>query len=100
MYTFDIEFEYDPEKSRSNIKKHGISFEDAKRIWMADHADMDTQAIIEVRKMVVGLVFSKIYTCVYTYRNGKVRIISARRSRPLEERAYRERIEKKEKNNC
>ncbi len=99
MYNINIEFEYDSEKSRSNMKKHGISFEDAKQIWAADHADMDTRTSLEVRRMVVGLVFGKAYTCVYTYRNSKVRIISARRSRILEERAYHERIEKKEKNN-
>ncbi len=99
MYNIDIKFEYDLEKSRSNIKKHGVSFEDAKQIWNADHADMDTRTSLEVRRMVVGLVFSKVYTCVYTYRNGNIRIISARRSRVQEERAYRERIEKKEENN-
>ncbi len=99
MYNIGIEFEYDQEKSRSNMIKHGISFEDAKQIWTADHADMDTRTSIEVRRMVVGLIFGKVHTCVYTDRNGKIRIISARRSRIGEERAYRERIEKKEENN-
>ena len=94
MYNISIEFEYDPEKSKANRHKHGISFDEAKEIWMSSHADMDTKTVSEVRRMVIGPVCGKMYTCVYTYRNGKVRIISARRSRPEEERIYHERVEK------
>lgn len=26
-------FEWDPEKARSNLAKHGIAFDEAKRVW-------------------------------------------------------------------
>ena len=28
-----MEFEYDPDKSKANAKKHGIDFEQATRLW-------------------------------------------------------------------
>ncbi|MEB3225144.1 MAG: BrnT family toxin [Synechococcus sp.] len=84
-----MDFEYDPNKSQSNLAKHGIDFEAAKEIWQ------DSQRIIfparsetEPRWVTVGLIHGKFWTVVYTTRNGRIRIISVRRSRVQEIKLY------------
>jgi uncharacterized protein len=42
----------------------------------------------EARFKAVGLVKGLIITLVFTYRETKIRVISARRSNPPEERKY------------
>jgi uncharacterized DUF497 family protein len=34
----EIEFEWDPKKAASNLKKHGVSFEEASTAFWDDHA--------------------------------------------------------------
>jgi uncharacterized DUF497 family protein len=42
----------------------------------------------EVRYLHIGKIYSRFYTVVITYRNNKIRIISARRSRKKEIEVY------------
>lgn len=84
-----MEFEYDINKSISNLQKHKIDFETAKQLW-------DDQNLIEIpaktedeeRFVVIGKIDSKYWTGIITYRNDKIRIISVRRSRKNEEELY------------
>ena len=99
MYNINIEFEYDEWKSRANVIKHGISFEDAKQLWLVSHLELAARELSEKRYMLIGELGGRFFTCIYTCRGSKLRIISVRRSRVKEELAYHERIEKKEKNN-
>ena len=99
MYNINIEFEYDMTKSQENLLKHGISFEDAKGLWLVPNVELAARELPEKRHMLIGDLGGKFFTCIYTYRGLKVRIISVRRSRVKEELAYHERIEKKEKDN-
>ncbi len=99
MYNIGIEFEYDAEKSRSNMKKHGISFEDAKQLWFVVNVGLAANEDPEKRYLIVGELQGKLFTCVFTYRGNKVRLISARRSRESEERKYYEKLQKKEDDN-
>ena len=46
MYYIDMEFEWDPEKSKSNLKKHGISFEEAKEIFLVPFAKLHDLGIV------------------------------------------------------
>jgi len=79
------EFEFDPGKSETNLRKHGIDFETAKAIW-ADPQRSETPARIgsEMRYGVVGLIDGKHWTAFVTHRGERIRIISVRRSRPAE----------------
>jgi uncharacterized DUF497 family protein len=84
-----MEFEYDPRKSKLNKSKHGIDFEEAKAIWDdGDSIRLDTLFENEQRYLVVGSVNEKLWTAVVTMRNEVFRIISVRRSRENETKAY------------
>ena len=83
------DFEFDEAKSVGNLEKHGIDFEEAKRIWL-DPGRREVPARIEgePRFAVVGVVDGRYWTAFFTLRETRVRLISVRRSRPSEVRRY------------
>ena len=84
-----MNFEYDPKKSTSNVEKHGISFEDATALWEdPDLIELTAKTLDEVRFLVIGKIGEKHWSAITTYRDGKVRIISVRRSREKEVEVY------------
>ena len=84
-----MRFEFDPSKSESNKKKHGIDFDEAQMLW-------DDLSLIEVplfttdepRYLVVAKLYEKYWAGIITYREDKIRIISVRRARPNEVEIY------------
>ena len=79
------EFEFDPEKSKANSKKHGIDFKSAQEIWLDSNVlEIPANNSEEPRYLVIGQIESKHWSAVVTYRNEKIRIISVRRSRDKE----------------
>lgn len=83
-------FEWDEEKNRINKRKHKISFEtaanvffDENRIEQLDEFHSDE----EERWQVIGMV-DEILFVIYTERDDKTRIISARRADKKERRMY------------
>ena len=90
-----MQFEYDPEKSDANKRKHGIDFEAAKDLW-EDMGRVEAPVPMkdEPRELVVGKILGKYWTAVVTERGPKTRIISVRRSREKEVRRYEENISK------
>ena len=84
-----MKFEYDIKKSLSNKQKHGIDFEEAKRIWDDDKmVEIRTSYEDEERFISIGKITAKVYTVVTTYRRENIRIISARRARKKEIEIY------------
>ena len=85
-----MEFEFDPNKSASNKIKHGIDFIEAQALWQDENAiEFDIKNIKgEERVLIVGRITSKLWTAIVHYREGRIRIISVRRARKLEERSY------------
>ncbi len=82
-------FEYDPDKSAANMAKHGIDFEQAQELWLDEaRAEVESEGGAEVRWLLMGKIEGRHWTAVYTMRDGKVRIISVRRSRANEVRDY------------
>ncbi len=82
-------FEYDPDKSAANMAKHGIDFEQAQELWLDEaRAEVESEGGAEVRWLLMGKIERRHWTAVYTMRDGKVRIISVRRSRANEVRDY------------
>jgi uncharacterized protein len=83
-------FEWDEAKRRGNLDKHGIDFLDVRRLF-------DGRPIVtirgaypdEVRSVTTGIIDGRFVTVVWTRRNNAIRIISARRARDAEARAYR-----------
>jgi uncharacterized DUF497 family protein len=82
-------FEYDPEKSSVNKRKHGVDFEQAQALW-SDSAMLEIPARVsdEPRWVVIGKMGEKHWSAVITRRNDNVRIISVRRSRDDEVEIY------------
>ena len=85
-----MEFEFDPKKSVSNHKKHGIDFHEAQRLWDdPDFIEVPVKDIFdEPRFLVIGKIAEKHWSGVITYRSDKIRIISVRRSREEEVKIY------------
>jgi uncharacterized protein len=85
-------FEYAPEKSRANLEKHGIDFEQAQTLWQdPDGLDVPSRYPEEIRRLWIAARDGKLWTSIYTVREGNIRIISVRRSRENERNAYYER---------
>jgi uncharacterized DUF497 family protein len=90
-----MEICWDPDKARSNLKKHGISFSEVEELFMDPLAISleDPDAVKEQRFVVIGMDSNKrVVTAVYMYWNDMVRLISARRASKTEIRAYERRI--------
>jgi uncharacterized DUF497 family protein len=80
-----MEFEFDPEKSAMNKKKHGIDFYEAQRLWDdPDLVEISAKTTDEPRSLVIGVIARNHWCAVITCRGGNVRIISVRRSRKEE----------------
>lgn len=87
-----MDFEYDLNKSKSNKEKHGIDFEEAKAIWLGDNVTLPAITRGEKRYMIIGKIEASLYSCIFTVRNKRIRIISCRRSREKERRIYYEKV--------
>lgn len=80
-----MEFEFDPEKTGKNKKKHGIDFYEAQALWDdPDLIEIPAKTADEPRFMVIGRIAGVHWSGVITYRGDAVRIISVRRSRKEE----------------
>jgi uncharacterized DUF497 family protein len=86
-----MEFEWDETKNQQNQQKHRISFEEAQEIFLgvvftfiSDKLDYG-----EIREISIGTIQNVVViTVVHTNRQGKIRIISARKATPKERRTY------------
>jgi hypothetical protein len=88
-----MKFEYDPNKSTTNMEKHGIDFEEAQSLWKdSELVEIPAEAEDEQRFLSIGMIEDIFWTAVTTIRNGNIRIISVRRSRKNEERLYEKNI--------
>jgi uncharacterized protein len=84
-----MEFEFDPAKSASNLEKHGIDFDGVHAIWQdVMRVEIPARTADEPRWLVVGQIDGKHWSVVVTYRDLRIRIISARRSRMEEVDLY------------
>jgi len=84
-----MEFEFDPEKSNINKRKHGIDFVEAQALWDdPDIIEIPVKVSDESRFLVIGKISEKHWSGVITYRTEKIRIISIRRSRKEEVDLY------------
>ncbi|MDE0263047.1 MAG: BrnT family toxin [Bryobacterales bacterium] len=84
----ESEFEWDEEKHLANLSKHGIRFEDAARIFDSDPLVLRARAGSEDRWMALGLTEGGVIAVVFTERNGRRRLISARPAARRERRDY------------
>ncbi len=83
------EFEFDEAKSQANLDKHGIDFVAAQELWKDPHLlEVRAKSEDESRFALIGKVGEKHWSAVVTYREGRIRLISVRRSRKKEVEFY------------
>ncbi|KXS51983.1 MAG: hypothetical protein AWU57_3637 [Marinobacter sp. T13-3] len=83
------EFEFDEAKSQVNLDKHGIDFVDAQRLWDDPYLlEIRAKSDDELRFLLIGRIGEKHWSAVVTYREGRIRLISVRRSRKKEVELY------------
>ena len=87
-------FEWDPEKARANLAKHGVHFAESTSVFFDDRAitivddDSDPE---ESRFVSIGTgAKSRILVVVYSWRQNNIRIISARKATASERSQYEE----------
>ena len=87
-----MDFESDPAKSTANQAKHGIDFLEAQALWSdPDRLEVPARTTNEPRFLVIGQIAQAMWTATVTYRHeNTIRLISVRRARRDEEKAYRE----------
>jgi uncharacterized protein len=86
-----MEFEWDEDKRAGNVARHGIDFLRAGLLF--DGRPVVTRASPrgdEARWMSTGLIDDTYVTVVWTWRVGRIRLISARRARHGEEKEHRD----------
>jgi len=89
-----LNFEWDEEKAKANLKKHGVRFDEATTVFSdpfsitildPDHS-VDEQRYIEIASSDKR----RVLVVVYTERGANIRIISCRRATSSERRRYEE----------
>ena len=88
-----------PNKAASNVKKHHLTFAEAEEVfndeWAIEKFDEINSTLEEARYIILGRVKSQIVVVVvYTPRNSKRRIISARYANSRERKVYYDRLRK------
>jgi uncharacterized protein len=84
-----LPFVFDRVKSAANLAKHGIDFVQAQALWAdPDRVDGPVASLTERRFMTIGSIGGKVWSCVYTYRDEAIRLISCRPARRQERRRY------------
>jgi len=77
-----VRFEWDPKKAKQNLKKHGVSFEEAVTIFydpLSATFDDPDHSEDEYRYITIGFSSSgRLLVVAYTEREDSLRIISAR----------------------
>lgn len=89
-----LRFEWDENKNQANIKKHGISFEEATSVFNDDQAliiNDEIHSLIEDRFVLIGFSFKyNLLVVCHCYRENDsiIRIISARKATKKESEEY------------
>lgn len=82
-------FEFDPKKSASNKRKHGIDFVEGQILWDdPERLELPAKTVGEQRYILIGKIKGKHWSAIFMIRDEVTRIISIRRARIKEVEAY------------
>jgi uncharacterized protein len=86
-----VEFEWDESKRQWNIENRGLDFADVARFDFAKAVTRKDvrRAYGEVRYNTIGPLDGRVCTFCWTFRDGRIRIISLRKANDREIEAYR-----------
>jgi len=87
-----VRFSWDPRKAAANLRKHGVTFEEATTVFADPLALVLDDAVHADRALIIGeSVLQRVLVTVFVERHAQeVRIISARRATRHERRRYEE----------
>ena len=87
-----MQFEWNPLKAATNLKKHGVSFEEAKTVFdnpLAVIFDDEAHSIDESREIIIGhSQRNRLLLVVFSERSYSIRIISTRLANRKEREDY------------
>lgn len=89
----DKSFQWDPNKSKKNLNKHGIRLEESKEVFSDPNKITKKVAdskghFGEDRFKTTGSIFQKIWNVIWTPRDEDIRLISAHRAGKKDIRRY------------
>ena len=90
-----LRFEWDERKAVANVRKHGVSFEEARSVFLDERArliDDPDHSENEARFILLGLSSSlRMLLVCHCYRSAGnvIRIVSARKATARESQSYR-----------
>jgi uncharacterized protein len=87
-----VRFTWHDEKAKSNVRKHGVSFDEAATVFADPLAFIVADEVYEERSIIVGLSARErlLFTVFVEVSDDHVRIISARRATSHERKKYEE----------
>ena len=89
-----MQFEWDPKKATTNLRKHGVSFDEAATVFQDDLSltgDDPDHSISEERLVTFGISSAgRLLVISHTGRGSRIRIISARPVTRRERKFYEE----------
>lgn len=89
-----MQFEWDRGKGERNLKKHRVSFEEARTVFrdpLARIFDDEAHSTEELREIIIGQsVLNRLILVCFTERTDCIRILSARRATLREKKDYEE----------
>lgn len=94
VHMTSLRFEWEARKASANLKKHGVSFEEAKSVFSDEGAKLISDpdhSEDEDRFILLGVSHAlRIILVCHCYRSegNTIRIISARKATPKESKAY------------
>jgi uncharacterized DUF497 family protein len=93
-----VRFDWDPDKARSNLAKHGVSFEQASALFISgvDYLEVydEAHSTVDERFLAIGPIREGVVLVVFTeVEEDVVRIISARMAMDPERTLYRKYME-------
>ena len=91
----DVHFEWNANKASTNLRKHGVSFEEASTVFddpLAVIFDDENHSIQEMREIILGhSIKNRLLLACFTERaNNIIRIFSARLTTQKERKDYEE----------
>ena len=89
-----MKFEWDPHKAALNLRKHGVSFEEASAVFgdpLAGTIPDPMHSTREMRFVTIGMApAQRLIVVVHTDRDDRIRIISARPATRAEQKKHEE----------
>ena len=90
-----VRFEWDEGKDRTNIAKHGVGFDEARKVFSDPHVLIREDRVVEGEERLhaighVGRVLLVVHSVREEGLGAIIRIISARKATPAERRLYEE----------